>query len=85
MHPGSALEDPTSWTPTASNNSFEDILEGSGAIVAARLIELCRGVDRRGLTWSVLGNPNRPTNDQVGKDCARGFNSVTVVSQSAVG
>lgn len=34
---GSDIEDITDWTPGASDNSFEDILEGGGRIVTARL------------------------------------------------
>ena len=35
---GSDLEDRTSWTPSSSNNSFEDILDDPGSIVSAELI-----------------------------------------------
>jgi hypothetical protein len=35
---GSDLEDPTNWTPSSANNSFEHVLDGPGAIVAARKI-----------------------------------------------
>ena len=33
----SDLEDPTTWQPATSNNAFEQILEGSGTIIGARL------------------------------------------------
>lgn len=89
---GSDIEDPTDWTSTVTNNAFEFILEGSGRIVAARLIgdyifvwtdnELYLGSFDP--TLNAAGLPNGWNFPSVGQSCGLiGPNAAVVLSDQA--
>lgn len=84
---GSDALDPTAWTTTGANLAFEQVLDGSGRIVAAQIIgdgifvwtntALFVGVATGDSTQSWQFNP-------VAEDCGLiGPNAVTVVGQTA--
>lgn len=84
---GSDIEDITDWTTTATNNAFENILEGGGAIVAARLIGPYVAVwtDRGLHLGQFIGDPGQTYRfDLVADNCGlAGPNAITIIDQTA--
>jgi hypothetical protein len=70
---GSNLEDNNDWTPTASNNSFEDVLEGGGTrICAIENIGPYVGVWTDTAVWmgTFIGDPAQTYRwDMIAEDC----------------
>lgn len=81
---GSNLEDPTNWTPTTTNNSFEDVLDGPGKIVTA--LHLGDGIAVLTTTalWygQFLGNPEQTYRwERIGDGCGcLGMDSAVAVN-----
>ncbi len=84
---GCDIEDIEDWTPTASNNAFEHILEGGGRIVAARQIGPYLGIwtDNAVHLGQFVGNPEQTYRfDLVATNCGLiGPNALVIADQTA--
>jgi hypothetical protein len=84
---GSDLEDLTSWTPASTNNAFEHILDGRGAIVAARPIGTYVAIWTMHELWigQFVGDPAQTYRfDKVSEHCGLvAPNAVTVIDGTA--
>lgn len=70
---GSDIEDYTDWTTTASNNAFEHILDGVGAIIAARQVGIYIAVWTTDSLWlgQFVGDPSQTYRFDKIANCAR--------------
>lgn len=84
---GCDLEDLTDWTTTATNNAFEHILDGSGRIVAGRMVGSYVAIWTDKDVWlgQFIGDPSQTYRfDRAADNCGlSGPNAVTVVDGAA--
>lgn len=84
---GSDIEDINEWTISSANNAFENVLEGGGRIVAARLLGAFVMVwtDNALYQGQFLGLPEQTYRfDRVAENCGLiGANAVAIVGQTA--
>lgn len=84
---GTDIEDITDWTTATDNNAFEEILEGGGRIVAARLLGSYVAVwtDNALHIGQFIGAAGQAYRfDRVAENCgAIGPNSIAIVGQTA--
>lgn len=85
---GSDIEDITDWTTSPSNNAFEQIIEGGGRIVNARMVGsyLAVWTDRGLHLGQFLGNPGQTYRfDVVADNCGlASANALAVFDQTVV-
>lgn len=84
---GSDIEDPESWTTASDNNVFEQILEGGGRIVSARInaYGIFIWTDTSLYQATFLGDPGQTYRfDKIGSNCGLiGPNAAAVAGQVA--